>query len=111
MFRVSERRTCARLVFALCCFTIPMPALGAPWIMRHGRQEFEYEDFYFMSLPAGYRPISVNVDGTGFDQRFAAIWIKDGQNNWIARNRPVTPFSSWPFCSGLSLLLLREWRK
>ncbi len=59
---------------------------AAPWILQHGMTDAEYQDVYDNTLPAGYRPLSVDVTGTGASERYTAIWINDGAGPWAARH-------------------------
>ena len=80
-------RTIARTALTISVSAAAVaPASAAPWIMRHGLTDTGYQDFYDDELPAGYRPVSVDVHGSGSAQRFAAVWINDGQNDWEARH-------------------------
>jgi len=82
MFPRPSILTAASLAAAVCASA----ATAAPWIMRHGLTDAEYDAFYDDELPAGYRPYALNVHGNGSSQRFAAIWIDDGENDWVARH-------------------------
>jgi CubicO group peptidase (beta-lactamase class C family) len=64
-------------------------AAAADWITRHGLNATQYQDFYNNELPAGYRLLSVDVNGPSNDPNFAGVWIQDQYANpgdWDARH-------------------------
>ncbi len=71
---------------SLAAAVVVPAASAAPWIMQHGMTDAAYQQYSNNDLPAGYRPFAVNVHGSGANQRFAAIWIDDNQDDWIARH-------------------------
>ena len=74
---------------AVCLIALMSPPVdAAAWIMRHGQTAADYQDMYDNQLPAGYRPISVNANGTTANPRFTTVWINDGvpASNWAARH-------------------------
>ncbi len=63
-------------------------AEAKPWIMRHGQNAQQYQDYFDNELPAGFRPISVNVNGTTANPRFTTVFVSDGvaPGDWAARH-------------------------
>ncbi|TVQ32535.1 MAG: hypothetical protein EA376_05390 [Phycisphaeraceae bacterium] len=77
------------LTLAVCCLaaaTTAADALGASWIMRHGHNAQQYQDFFDNELPAGYRPISINVNNGIANPRFTVICVQDPGVPWEAQH-------------------------
>lgn len=83
-----NRTTLSKLIgTAIVVFgTAHQAAEASPWILRHGLTDAQYQDFYDNELPAGYRPLAVNVHGQGASERYAAVWVSDGAGPWVARH-------------------------
>jgi len=73
--------TLAALAFAAT------PAAAADWIMRMNQSEAAYQSFFDNDLPAGYRPIAVDIQDNDSDQNLGAIFINDGAGHpWKAHH-------------------------
>lgn len=75
--------TCLRwwLVW-LACVWITCSVAASDWRLTYGQAEADYLAAVQTFTNQGFRPISLDVDGTGAGARFSAIWLKDGLADW-----------------------------
>jgi CubicO group peptidase (beta-lactamase class C family) len=77
----------ARLAFTATASAAPSAFLRAPssWALRHGMSAAQYQDQIEALASLGYRPVAIDVSGSGADARFTATWTRDGRR-WEARH-------------------------
>ena len=59
-------------------------ATAADRQLTHSQTLAEYQSTEQVLTNQGFRPVSLDVDGTGADSRFAVVWLKDGVTDWFS---------------------------
>ena len=77
------------------CLTSRLDALAGDWRLTYGQSLADYQSAAQTLTNQGFRPISLDVDGTGASSSYSAVWLKDGFTNWLCEiELPAAVFSA-----------------
>jgi CubicO group peptidase (beta-lactamase class C family) len=92
LITLNMRRRPAIGVLALVIFGCArLSSLAAPSRYAFGLSLSQYLSMSLANASEGYRPISVDANGSTNSPRIAAVWINDGFTNWTAVTGVTSP--------------------